>query len=250
MRVGVNKNSIQEQLFLNWAEEHGVKPLVEEFTVKTPELLEMLERGEIDALVTLDTYGVTADVVSVCKVGSANSYFGISEKREDIKKELDVAMNRILENNRSFNEQLTEKFNKASSISHYLTLDEKNWVEKHRVIKVGYLEDYLPFCGKWKLYEGDQSLIAYSAGITFRNLDSIRTVVTIAGDTATIHISDTDGKEIISLDSPFGETNFVLGTDRSRYYVRLNQLGHCTYLRYDGDPGSVPVGSCEYRPES
>ena len=145
-RVGVNKNSIQEQLFLNWAEEHDVKPLVEEFTVKTPELLEMLERGEIDALVTLDTYGVTADVVSVCKVGSANSYFGISEKREDIKKELDAAMNRILENNRSFNEQLTEKFNKASSISHYLTLDEKNWVEKHRVIKVGYLEDYLPFC--------------------------------------------------------------------------------------------------------
>lgn len=131
-----------------------------------------------------------------------------------------------------------------------------DWLTEHAgtpIAPSGYrkwIEDYLPFCGKWKLYEGDQSLIAYSAGITFRNLDSIRTVVTIAGDTATIHISDTDGKEIISLDSPFGETNFVLGTDRSRYYVRLNQLGHFTYLRYDGDPGSVPVGSCEYRPES
>ena len=56
-RVGVNKNSIQEQMFIDWAASHDVHPEIIELTEKTPELLEMLARGEIDVLVTLDTSG-------------------------------------------------------------------------------------------------------------------------------------------------------------------------------------------------
>ncbi|MBQ6347603.1 MAG: transporter substrate-binding domain-containing protein, partial [Clostridia bacterium] len=96
-RVGVNKNSVQEQMFIDWAASHDVHPEIIELTEKTPELLEMLARGEIDVLVTLDTYGRKADVVPVCKVGAADSYFGINKNRPDLKQELDVAMNRILE---------------------------------------------------------------------------------------------------------------------------------------------------------
>ena len=38
-RVGVNKNSIQEQLFIDWAKNHDVHPEVVELTEKTPVLL-------------------------------------------------------------------------------------------------------------------------------------------------------------------------------------------------------------------
>ena len=145
-RVGVNKNSIQEQMFIDWAASHDVHPEIIELTEKTPELLEMLARGEIDVLVTLDTYGRKADVVPVCKVGAADSYFGINKNRPDLKQELDVAMNRILEENRNFNQQLTEKFNEASAISSFLTQDEKAWLAEHGTIRVGYLDDYLPIC--------------------------------------------------------------------------------------------------------
>ena len=102
-RLGVNKNSIQEQLFIDWAEKHDVHPEIIELSVKTPEMLEMLANGEIDMLVTLDTYGNSADIVPVCKIGSAMSYFGINKNRPDIRRELDVAMNRIFEDNRDFN---------------------------------------------------------------------------------------------------------------------------------------------------
>ena len=146
-RVGVNKNSIQEQMFVDWARNHDVHPEIIELTEKTPELLDMLARGEIDALVTLDTYGRKADVVPVCKVGAADSYFGINKNRPDLKQELDVAMNRILEENRNFNQQLTEKFNEASAVSSFLTADEKAWVAAHGTIRVGYLDDYMPICG-------------------------------------------------------------------------------------------------------
>lgn len=145
-RVGVNKNSIQEQMFIEWAKNHDVHPEIVELTEKTPELLEMLARGEIDVLVTLDTYGRKADVVPVCKVGAADSYFGINKNRPDLKQELDVAMNRILEENRNFNQQLTERFNEASSIASFLTVDEKNWLAEHGTIRVGYLDSYMPVC--------------------------------------------------------------------------------------------------------
>ena len=74
--VGVNKNSIHEKLFTDWAKSHNVTPEITELTGKTPELLEMLARREIDALVTLDTYAKTADVISVCKIGSSDILFG------------------------------------------------------------------------------------------------------------------------------------------------------------------------------
>ncbi|MCR5844060.1 MAG: transporter substrate-binding domain-containing protein, partial [Oscillospiraceae bacterium] len=146
-RLGVNKNSIQEQLFIDWAEKHDVHPEIIELSVKTPEMLEMLANGEIDMLVTLDTYGNSADIVPVCKIGSAMSYFGVSKSRPDLKRELDVAMNRIFEDNRDFNQQLTAKFNKASAVNSFLTAEEKDWLSDHGVIRVGYREGFLPYCG-------------------------------------------------------------------------------------------------------
>ena len=145
-RVGVNKNSVQEQMFVEWAENHHIHPQVEEMTGKTPELLEMLANGEIDALVTLDTYGRKADVVPVCKVGFAKSYFGINKNRPDLKQELDVAMNRLLEDNRDFTRQLTDKYNAASTVTSFLNNDEKEWLSRHSTIRVGYRADYMPFC--------------------------------------------------------------------------------------------------------
>lgn len=71
-------------------------PIIVELTAKTPKLLEMLKNGEIDMLVTLDTYGNSADVVPVVKVGFAESFFGINKNRPDLKNDLDTAMNRIL----------------------------------------------------------------------------------------------------------------------------------------------------------
>lgn len=158
--VGVNKNSIQEQLFIEWSKEHDVHPEITELTGKTPELLDMLERGEIDALVTLDTYGNTADVLPICKVGFAESFFGVNKNRPDIKRELDAAMNRIISDNRNFNEEMTSKYHKASGLIGFLTQDELAWYQAHGSIRVGYMKDYLPFCGideKTQMIEGTLS---------------------------------------------------------------------------------------------
>lgn len=144
--VGVNKNSIQKQLFEKWVEKNGVHPNILELSVKTPRMLDMLKHGAIDMLVTLDTYGTSADVVPVVKVGYAESFFGINKNRPDLKRDLDIAMNRLFEGNRNFNQQMTDKFHKASSVSQFLTAEEKDWLNRHRTIRVGYRKDFLPFC--------------------------------------------------------------------------------------------------------
>ena len=145
-RVGVNKNSIQERLFIEWAESHGVTAEIVESSEKTPVLLEMLANGEFDALVTLDTYGLSADVVPVWKIGYAESYFGINKNRPDLKQDLDIAMNRIFEDNRDYNQQMTERFNRAGSVSSFLSPEEKEWLAAHNgIIRVGYRENFLPF---------------------------------------------------------------------------------------------------------
>ena len=145
-RVGVNKNSIQEELFITWARGHGITPEVVESTEKTPVLMDMLAKGDFDALVTLDTYGNSSNVVPVWKIGFAQSYFGINKNRPDLKRDLDAAMNRLLEDNRDYNQLLTEKFNKAGTVSGFLTPEEKEWLAGHEVIRVGYLDNLLPFC--------------------------------------------------------------------------------------------------------
>ncbi len=145
-RVAVNKNSLQEALFAAWAEEQHVTPEIIEVTEREPVLLEMLGRGELDALVTLDTYGNMAEMVPVCKIGYSESFFAVNKNRPDLKRELDLAMKRLFEDNRDYNQQLTARFNQASTVSSFLTPEEKAWLSGHETIRVGYLDDFLPFC--------------------------------------------------------------------------------------------------------
>ena len=147
-KAGVNKNSIQEQYFKDWSEKNGVHPEIVELTVKTPEMMEMLASGELDMLVTLDTYGNSGDIIPICKIGQADSYFGINKDRSDLKRDLDMAMNRIFEDDRDFNLELTKKYNSSGVVARFLSIEEKDWLAEHGTIRVGYRDNFLPFCNE------------------------------------------------------------------------------------------------------
>ena len=144
--VAVNKNSIQEKLFRAWAEANDVHPRIVQVTENVSKLLEKLSDGTFDMLVTLDTYGNMANVLPVVKIGSAESFFGINKNRPDLKKEADGAMGRILDSNRNFNQELTQKFNKANALNSFLSVKERNWLSENKVIRIGYQNHLLPFC--------------------------------------------------------------------------------------------------------
>lgn len=150
-RVGVNKNSVQKDLYLAWAEKYGIKTEIVELTGGERDALQKLSRGSIDLYVgpiIIKEENSTGRAVPICKVGSSPFYFAVNRNRPDLLKELDTAMNRIQDENRYYNQQMYSKYFYNSDFGSYLTPSENDWLNRHGMIRIGYRADYLPYCGK------------------------------------------------------------------------------------------------------
>ena len=145
-RVGVNKNSIQALFYADWAARSGVETEVVELTCSEDESLNMVATGELDAYVTVDAFINPRLVVPVCKVGSSDFYFVVSNARPDLLTELNAALARIQDENRYYNQQLFEKYIKRAGANSFLTAAELDWLDAHGPIRVGYQDNYLAFC--------------------------------------------------------------------------------------------------------
>ncbi len=147
-RVGVMRNSVQAGLLRQWAEQHGVTPEIIELSTPSDENNDMLFRGDLDALVTMDGLGITRPCVPVCKIGGSDIYFAVNKNRKDLLVELNDAMDRILEEDRDYNQQLFDKYVRTYGSSAFLSPSEQEWYGSNAPIRVGYCADYLPFCAE------------------------------------------------------------------------------------------------------
>ena len=153
-KIGITRGSVQVNQFLAWAEARGVSAELMELDGSEAESLRMLSKGEMDAFVTLDTYGDPNVAVPLWKIGSSDFYFAVSKNRAELLPELDAALNRIQDENKHYNEQLTAKYLQNSGTNLYLTVDEREWLEAHGPIRVGFQDNYLAFCAA----DGDGNL--------------------------------------------------------------------------------------------
>lgn len=146
--VGINKGSIQIDLFNEWAKSNSVQMKIVELTTSISESVAMLSAGKIDFLVTPETMSRDSYITPVCKIGSSNFYFVVNNKRPDILKDLNSAMGKINDGNSFYNSQLHSKYLQYSRISRYLSSEELEWLSNHGKIRVGYQDNYLAFCAK------------------------------------------------------------------------------------------------------
>ena len=147
-KAGVNRDSIQKDIFLQWEEEKGVEADIVELEGDKEEALQMLRDGDLDVLVTLDSYGDPKSASPVWKIGFSEFYFVVSKDRPDLLSELDTAMSRIQDENMYYNQRMYEKYMDNSGTNEYLSDDEKKWLARHGKIRVGYQDNYLAFCAK------------------------------------------------------------------------------------------------------
>ena len=145
-RVGVTKDSIQKDLFLVWEETHNIHTQIRELSGTEEDTIALLNAGELDAVVTIDTYGNSEDTVPICKIGSSDFYFAVSKDRPDLLAELNAGMSRIQDENKYYNQQLYEKYLGGSDTDLYLSTQEKEWLLEHGAIRVGYQDNYMAFC--------------------------------------------------------------------------------------------------------
>lgn len=144
--VGVNRNSIEIAFLKDWIKAHKLNMEIRELTVSKDEYKQMLLDGELDIFYTPDIQDDAGLFVPVSRIGSSNYYFAVNKDRPDLLEELNTAMNRIQEENRYYNEELFEKYFANTESKTFLTTGEKKWLVEHGPIRVGYRNDYLPFC--------------------------------------------------------------------------------------------------------
>ena len=149
-RVGVNESSIQADFYKEWAQRQGVQAQLIEVSTTEDQSLRMLDTGELDAYVTVDSFVRPELAVPVWKVGSSDFYFVVSNKRPDLFVDLENAMSKIQDENRYYNQEMFEKYIKRAGANVFLPTDETEWIASHGPIRVGYQDNYLAFCAKDK----------------------------------------------------------------------------------------------------
>ena len=146
-RIGVNQGSVQEGFLREWAEKRGLVIDVVPLVADEAESLDMVVRNEIDGYATIYTLGAEERVYPVCRVGESNFYYAVNKRRPDLLAELNMALSGIQDEDPYFNQRISEEhhFNTTKK-DIFLTPDQEDWLSAHGAIRIGYLDDYLPFC--------------------------------------------------------------------------------------------------------
>lgn len=147
-KIGVNKGSVQEGFYREWAKQQGVEADLITVTCTEKESLRMLKNGKLDAYITPDAFEIQQQLVPVCKVGSSDFYFAVAKDRQDLLKDLNKAMSCIQDENRYYNQEMSDKYLIKAGADAFLTTEESEWLTKRGAIRVGYQDNYLAFCAQ------------------------------------------------------------------------------------------------------
>ena len=147
-KIGVNKDSVQEIYFREWAEKNGVAVNLIELSIAEDESLRKIESGELDGYVTVDSFTDPQKAKPIFKIGSSDFYFAVNKSRPDLLAELNMAMSKIRDENRYYNQQMFERYINTSGNNAFLSNEEREWLTSHKKIRVGYQDNYLVFCTK------------------------------------------------------------------------------------------------------
>ena len=109
-------------------------------------LYESFDSRSIDMVVTEGdgAYG-RDDAEVICTFGASEYYLCVSRNRPDLLKELNEAQETLALDEPGYLETLNAKYYSVSMASRALSEPEKQWIETHDSLCVGYLENYLPF---------------------------------------------------------------------------------------------------------
>lgn len=146
-RIGVNQGSVQEGFLKEWAQKNGLEIEVVPMVAGEAESLEMLVRDEIDGYATIYTLGSEERVYPVCRVGESNFYYAVNKRRTDLLAELNMALSGIQDEDPYFNQRISEEHHyNTTKKDIFLTPDQEDWLSAHGAVRIGYQDNYLPFC--------------------------------------------------------------------------------------------------------
>ena len=150
-KIGVNKDSLQEELLKEWLKRNNIQAEIVPLSLPVSEATALLTDGSIDAYVTLDSINSVKRMLSVGRIGSSDYYFAVNKERHDLLQELNFALNRIQNEDPNYNKKIREELLQFRKTNTFLDSDLEEWLSRHGTIRIGYFDDYLPFCATDKM---------------------------------------------------------------------------------------------------
>lgn len=145
-RIGVKSNTYMADILKQFSEEEGFDCEIIMLD-SLEERMDALVSGELDGVITIDT-DMMEGFEPILKIGSSDFYFAVNKNRQDLLDELNEAQGMILSNLPYYNSRLQDKYFNGNTIQKKLTEKEEAWLNDHQQLRVGYLIDYMPFCGE------------------------------------------------------------------------------------------------------
>ena len=143
-KIGVLDSAMVEVL-QNFLSEHSINAEVVKFRDYGP-LFDAFDKHEIDVLAAEgDGAHGREHAELLCPFGTSDYYLCVSKTRPDLLAELNAAQTELAVNEPNYVNSLRNKFYPVSISSRAFSNAEKEWLESHSELRVGYLNNYLPY---------------------------------------------------------------------------------------------------------
>ena len=143
--LGAIGNNRMTVLAEEWIKENGLNTDIVYFE-DFAEQENALQSGQVDLIVqTINNVLNMTDIDIITKVGEEPFYLAVSTEREDLLVELNSLVGKILSIDPYTLQDLQYKNYGANLINKTLSIEEREWVDAHKTVIVGYLDDYLPY---------------------------------------------------------------------------------------------------------
>ena len=146
-KIGVNKGSIQETFLREWKEKNELNFEILPLTLNEKESMDMITRNEVDGYASVFSFETDAKAIPVCRIGGSDYFYAVNKDRKDLLDELNMALAEIQDEDPYFNQKISEERLYKTRTNAMIAPKQEDWVKEHGTIRIGYRENYLPFCG-------------------------------------------------------------------------------------------------------
>ncbi len=212
-RVGVTRGSYQASLLREWVSRNSLDMEIAELS-GSEDLLDGLNSGELDCiaypkLINQSRYAATF------YIGSSDYYFAVSKQRPDLLEDINNALYSIQSGRPLYNEMLNAKYENNVLTDVLLTEPEREWLDKHPEIAVGYIDGYLPFSESKDNGELDGALPVI--------MNTLREKLRLEDDMRFRYVPYKSAKELIAAVQT-GEVNVAFPMSGDFYYCEENGI--------------------------
>ena len=144
-KIGVLDSAMKDDLN-SFLDDYSVDAEVVEFRDYAP-LFEAFDRHDVDVLAAEGdgAYGRPSAEL-LYSFGTSNYYLCVNKADPELLAELNMAQTELAVNEPNYINSLRSKYYPVSISSRAFSVSEKEWLDTHTELRVGYLNNYLPYC--------------------------------------------------------------------------------------------------------